>query len=254
MRKNMYLVVMGLLLSISMPTTASAVENDGWPNVWIETGASGWLWKSSKGTTGYGAMLELPVWFADKSNAQNFGIGPIVAYSHGKTDTDFKFGATDVGLEGTYWKYIRIGGQKGSFLAKARGVHRWYKESDKSNGFVPGAYLELARVFSPRDLWSWYFDGWFVKDDTFAASRIQWERIISTTDPNWRMVFAPVGVVYHGLKDDSSVGFSPTLGVKYTFSPDTSLTVGVNAEFFSTGAPFIGGSISVNSGKLTILK
>lgn len=207
------------------------------PNKFLEASATLGGWRSgSAGTSGIYGVAEATGWIGNKDGDQNYGLGIFGEVDKGKGRNGVKWGSEILAIQPSFWKNID---DKNFLLLKPRiGIRFNDKPTSKpASGLVLGGYGEVSRVLSPRDLGIIAGDGWYFQDDSYAAVRVWWERMVSQ---DWK-IKAGVGPVGHWSKDESSFGISPALAAKYN---DT-VTFGVTADT-SKGGPFVGGFITLD--------
>lgn len=220
----------------SMPVqeTATTGEEKVESNKFVEASATLGGWKSSK-TSGIYGVAETTGWVGNSSGDQNIGLGLFGEIDKGKGQNGVKWGSKILAIQPALWKNFD---DKNFLLLKPRIGYRWNDtpvSGKPEKGITLGGYAEVARVLTPRDLGIIAGDGWYFQDDSYAAVRVWWERMVSK---DWK-VKVGVGPVGHWSKDDSSFGISPALVAKYN---DT-ISVGVTADT-SKGGPFVGGFVT----------
>lgn len=207
-------------------------------NKFVEASLSVGGWKSlDVNTSGIYGVGEVTGWVGNTDGDQNYGLGVVAEVDKGFGENHARWGSKILAAQPAFWKNFD---DKNFLLLKPRIGYRWNDTpliGKPEKGMTWGGYGEVSRIITPIDLGIIAADGWHFTDDSYAAARIWWERMVSD---NWKVKIG-VGPVGHWSRDDSSIGISPAVTVKYN---DT-VTVGVTGDT-SKGGPFIGGFITVD--------
>jgi hypothetical protein len=217
------------LRKIAKEATNAPASQTKWDS-FHEVSAYGGGYKAlDDGSKGFWGMAEWIRWQTKRTDSANYGLGVTMKGDYGWGKNDSHWGSLSVGPNLDYWTELT---DNQYLLAKFRPLYRFNESSPgKSNGFMPGGYLEYSNAFAGNDTFIAALDGQYFKNDSYLGLNLliehRFNRVVKMK--------AGMGLTLQSLSSETLLGIGPNLSFRFY----DRFVIGASANFMK-GGPILG--------------